>query len=58
LGLLRAAVEVSVLHICPDSRVLVHAAAEALCLPIGAGTVGLLASADAFVFRKGPRLHG
>jgi hypothetical protein len=48
---------VSVLHICPDSRVLVHAAAEALCLPIGAGTVGLLASADAFVFRKGSRLH-
>jgi len=29
LGLLRAAVEVSVLHICPDSRVLVHAAAAA-----------------------------
>ncbi len=47
----------NVLHICPDSCVLLHAAAGALCLPIGAGTLGLLASADAFVFRNGSRLH-
>jgi len=49
---------VSVLHISPDSHVLVHAAAAAvLYLHVGAGTVGLLAGAAAFVFRKGSRLH-
>ena len=48
----------SVLHIAPDSHVLVHAAAAAvLYLHIGAGTVGLLAGAAAFVFRKGSRGH-
>ena len=48
----------SVLHITPDSHVLVHAAAAAvLYLHIGAGTVALLAGAAAFVFRKGSRLH-
>jgi uncharacterized membrane protein len=48
----------SVLHIAPDSHVLVHAAAAAvLYLHIGAGTVALLAGAAAFVFRKGSRLH-
>jgi len=48
----------SVLHISPDSHVLVHAAAAAvLYLHVGAGTVGLLAGAAAFVFRKGSRLH-
>ena len=48
----------SVLHISPDSDVLVHAAAAAvLYLRIGAGTVGLLAGAAALVLRKGSRLH-
>lgn len=48
----------SVLHISPDSHVLVHAAAAVvLYLHIGAGTVGLLAGAAALVFRKGSRLH-
>lgn len=48
----------SVLQIAPDSHVLVHAAAAVvLHLHIGAGTVGLLAGAAAFVFRKGSRLH-
>lgn len=48
----------SVLHIAPDSHVLVHAAAAVvLYLHIGAGTVGLLAGTAAFVFRKGSRLH-
>ena len=35
----------SVLHICPDSRAVVNAAAGVLYLHIGAGTVGLLAGA-------------
>jgi hypothetical protein len=47
----------SVLHLCPNGRALAHAAARALYLPIGAGTMGLLASAAAFVFGKCPRLH-
>jgi hypothetical protein len=47
----------SVLHICPDSRALVNAAAGVLYLHIGAGTVGLLAGAADFVFRRGSRLH-
>ena len=48
----------SVLHIAADSHPLVHAAAAAvLYLHIGAGTVGLLAGAAAFVFRKGSHGH-
>jgi len=48
----------SVLYIAPDSHVLVHAAAAVvLYLHIGAGTVGLLSGAAAFVFRKGSRGH-
>jgi hypothetical protein len=42
----------SVLHLSPDSHVLVHvAAAAALNSHIGAGTVGLLAGAVSLVFR-------
>lgn len=48
----------AVLYIHPDSSPLVHAAAAAiLYLHIGAGGVGLLAGAAAFVFRKGTDLH-
>ena len=48
----------SILTIAPDSHPLVHfAAAVVLYLHIGAGTVGLLAGAAAFVFRKGSRMH-
>lgn len=47
-----------VLAIHPDSPVLVHAAAAAvLYLHIGAGSVGLVSGAAAFVFRKGGTLH-
>lgn len=48
----------AVLHINPDSSALVHAAAATiLYLHIGAGGVGLLSGAAAFVFRKGSDLH-
>jgi uncharacterized membrane protein len=49
----------SVLHIFPHSHVPVHAAAAAVLylLHTGAGTMGLLAGAAAFVFRKGSRRH-
>lgn len=48
----------AVLHINPESSALVHiAAATVLYLHIGAGSVGLLSSAAAFVFRKGSHLH-
>ncbi|MGM9483268.1 DUF2306 domain-containing protein [Roseateles sp. NT4] len=48
----------SVLHVAPDSHVLVHAAAAVvLYLHIGAGTAAVLAGTAAFVFRKGSRLH-
>jgi uncharacterized membrane protein len=48
----------TVLHINPESSALVHAAAAAvLYLHIGAGSVGLLSGAAAFVFRKGSPLH-
>lgn len=47
-----------VLHIAPESPALVHAAAAAmLYLHIGAGSVGLLSGAAAFVLRKGSDLH-
>ncbi|PWF48974.1 DUF2306 domain-containing protein [Massilia glaciei] len=47
-----------VLQIDPNSAPLVHAAAAALLYThIGAGGVGLLAGAAAFVFRKGAALH-
>lgn len=47
-----------ILQIHPDSAPLVHAAAAAiLYLHIGAGGVGLVAGAAAFVFRKGSDLH-
>lgn len=46
------------LYISPDSSPLVHAAAAAvLYLHIGAGSVGILSGAAAFVFRKGTPLH-
>lgn len=48
----------AVLQIDPESSALVHAAAAAiLYLHIGAGSVGLLSGAAAFVFRKGSDLH-
>jgi uncharacterized membrane protein len=48
----------TVLYINPESSVLVHAAAAALLyLHIGAGSVGLLSGAAAFVVRKGSDLH-
>lgn len=48
----------AVLHINPESSALVHAAAATiLYLHIGAGGVGLLSGAAAFVFRKGSDLH-
>ncbi|MFO1253513.1 MAG: DUF2306 domain-containing protein [Inhella sp.] len=48
----------SILHISPDAPVLVHAAAAlVLYLHIGAGTVGLLSGAAAFMVRKGSRGH-
>jgi uncharacterized membrane protein len=48
----------TVLYINPDSPALVHAAAAALLyLHIGAGSVGLVSGAAAFVFRKGSDLH-
>lgn len=48
----------SVLEVPADSHPLVHvAAAVVLYLHIGAGTLGLLAGAAAFAFRKGSRLH-
>lgn len=48
----------AVLHINPESSALVHAAAAAvLYLHIGAGSVGLVSGAAAFVFRKGSDLH-
>lgn len=47
-----------ILQIHPDSSALVHAAAATvLYLHIGAGSVGLVAGAAAFVFRKGSDLH-
>lgn len=47
-----------ILQIHPDSSPLVHAAAATiLYLHIGAGSVGLVAGAAAFVFRKGSDLH-
>lgn len=46
------------LYISPESSPLVHAAAAAvLYLHIGAGSVGILSGAAAFVFRKGTPLH-
>lgn len=46
------------LYISPDSPALVHAAAAVLLYThIGAGSVGLLSGAAAFVFRKGTALH-
>lgn len=46
------------LYISPDSPALVHAAAAVLLYAhIGAGGVGLLSGAAAYVFRKGSRLH-
>ena len=48
----------AILYVDPGSSALVHAAAAALLyLHIGAGSVGLLAGAAAFVFRKGSDLH-
>ncbi|ALT76709.1 hypothetical protein [Paucibacter sp. KCTC 42545] len=48
----------TVLTISPESSPLVHAAAAAvLYLHIGAGSVGILSGAAAFVFRKGTPLH-
>ncbi|MDT9002447.1 DUF2306 domain-containing protein [Paucibacter sp. APW11] len=48
----------SVLEVSSASPALVHAAAAVvLYLHIGAGTVGLLAGAAVFVFRKGSRWH-
>ncbi|MBH9577290.1 hypothetical protein [Inhella proteolytica] len=48
----------STIYVSPDSHPLVHAAAAVvLYLHIGAGTVGLLSGAAAFVFRKGSRGH-
>lgn len=46
------------LYISPESSPLVHVAAAAvLYLHIGAGSVGILSGAAAFVFRKGTPLH-
>lgn len=46
------------LYINPENSPLVHAAAAAvLYLHIGAGSVGILSGAAAFVFRKGTPLH-
>ncbi|MCV2352810.1 DUF2306 domain-containing protein [Paucibacter sp. B2R-40] len=48
----------TILYISPESSPLVHAAAAAvLYLHIGAGSVGLLSGAAAFVCRKGTALH-
>lgn len=48
----------AILYIAPESSPLVHAAAAAvLYLHIGAGSVGILSGAAAFVFRKGTPLH-
>ncbi|MEJ6006140.1 hypothetical protein WG899_11320 [Paucibacter sp. AS339] len=48
----------TVLYISPESSPLVHVAAAAvLYLHIGAGSVGILSGAAAFVFRKGTPLH-
>ena len=48
----------TVLYIPPESSALVHAAAATiLYLHIGAGSIGLLSGAAAFVFRKGTDLH-
>jgi uncharacterized membrane protein len=47
-----------VLHINPDSSILVHAAAAALLyLHVGAGSVGLLSGTAAAIVRKGSDLH-
>lgn len=48
----------SILQINPASSPFVHVAAKlVLYLHIGAGSIGLLSGAAAFIFRKGSRLH-